>query len=53
MNESETCMHFPHKTGEFKEIPCLFDAALAEAHHGLHSFSSPIMSKPRSLESSG
>lgn len=53
MNESETCTHFSHKTGEFKEIPCLLGAALAEAHHDIHSFSSAVMSKPRrSLESS-
>lgn len=52
MNKSEICMHFSHKTGEFKEIPCLLGAALAKAHYGICSFSSVVTSKPRSLGSS-
>lgn len=47
-------MHeFLHEIAKFKEIPCLLGAALAKAHHGKHSFSSAVTSKPkRSLESS-
>lgn len=53
MNKSETCMYFSHKTGELKEIPYLLGAAVAKAHHVIHSFSSAVMSKPRrSLKSS-
>lgn len=52
MNKSETCMYFSHKTGELKEIPCLLGAAVAKVHHVIHSFSSAVMSKPRSLKSS-
>lgn len=52
MNESEICMNFSHKTGTFKEIPYLLGAALTEAHHGIHSFSSAVMRKPGSLKSS-
>lgn len=46
-------MNFSHKTVKFREMPCLLGAALAEAHHGIHSFSSAVTSKPRrSLENS-